>query len=192
MRRALGPDGVCLFKVSEFHSKSRPTSRVVQPGCANNFPMMPISGQENKQTTLLEQGETAMAITLQHPIAFDQDDICAMAKGRSLDRFKLSTLQSTCQKLELEVPPKPIRRKRVYLDLLEKAVNNCTCHKPVDWNFKFLCHISTITNEPCAAVTRDRIKCVFNCCTNIFKQNFKIYSYSIFCHAALDRGSIAL
>ena len=30
MRRALGPDGGCLFKVSEFHSKSRPTSRVVQ------------------------------------------------------------------------------------------------------------------------------------------------------------------
>ena len=42
MRRALGPDGVCLFKVSEFHSKSRPTSRVVQPRSANNFPMMPI------------------------------------------------------------------------------------------------------------------------------------------------------
>lgn len=57
MRRALGPDGVCLFKVSEFHSKSRPTSRVVQPRSANNFPMMPISGQANKQTALLEQGK---------------------------------------------------------------------------------------------------------------------------------------
>ena len=54
MRRALGPDGVCLFKVSEFHSKSRPASRVVQPRSANNFPMMPISGQANKQTTLFE------------------------------------------------------------------------------------------------------------------------------------------
>ena len=57
MRRALGPDGVCLFKVSEFHSKSRPTSRVVQPRSANNFPMMPISGQANKQAALLEQGK---------------------------------------------------------------------------------------------------------------------------------------
>ena len=75
--------------------------------------------------------ETAMAIALQHPIGFDQHDICAMAKGRSLDRFKLSMLQSTCQKLGLKVPPKPLRRKRVYLDLLEKAVNNCTCHKPL-------------------------------------------------------------
>ena len=57
MRRALGPDGVWLFKVSEFHSKSHPTSRVVQPRSANNFPMMPISGQANKQTALLEQGK---------------------------------------------------------------------------------------------------------------------------------------
>ena len=48
--------------------------------------------------------ETAMAITLQHPITFDQYDICAMAKGRSLDRLKLSMLKSTCQKMELEVP----------------------------------------------------------------------------------------
>ena len=33
------------------------------------------------------------------------------------------------EKLELEVLPKLIRRKRV---LLEKAVKNCTCHEPVD------------------------------------------------------------
>ena len=59
-----------------------------------------------------------MAITLQHPITFDQYDICAKAKGRSLDRLKLSMLKSTWKKLELEVPPKLIRRKRV---LLEKS-----------------------------------------------------------------------
>ena len=53
----LGPDGVCFFKVLEFHSKSRPTSRVVQPRSANKFSMMPISGQANKQTALLEQGK---------------------------------------------------------------------------------------------------------------------------------------
>ena len=31
-----------------------------------------------------QERETAMANTLQHPITFDQYDICAMAKGRSL------------------------------------------------------------------------------------------------------------
>ena len=71
-----------------------------------------------------------MAITPQHIITFDQYDICAMANGLSLDRLKLSMLKSTCQKLELEVPPKLIRRKRV---LLEKAVKIALAmHEPVD------------------------------------------------------------
>ena len=73
--------------------------------------------------------ETAMAITLKHPITFDLYNISAMAKGRSLNQLKLSMLKSTCQKLELEMPPKLIRHKRV---LLEKAMKNCTCHEPVD------------------------------------------------------------
>ena len=72
-----------------------------------------------------------MAITLEHPITYDQYDICSMAKDGSLERLKLSMLQNICQKLEFEVPPKPVnvRRKRVYLGLLERAVANCTCHE---------------------------------------------------------------
>ena len=73
-----------------------------------------------------------MAISLQHPITFNQYDICDMAKDGSLERLKLSMLQSICQKLELEVPSKPIRRKKVYLDLIEKVVANCTCHENND------------------------------------------------------------
>ena len=129
MRLALGPDGVCLFKVSEFHSKSRPTSRVVQPRSSQELPNDADIRASKQADSFARARETAMAITLQHPITFDQYDICAMAKGRSLDRLKLNMLKSTCKKLELEVPPKLIRRKRV---LLEKAVKNCTCHEPVD------------------------------------------------------------
>ena len=50
-----------------------------------------------------------------------------MAKGGSLERLKLGMLQNICQQLELEVPPKPVRRKALYVDLLKKAVINCTC-----------------------------------------------------------------
>ena len=129
MRLAHGPDGVCLFKVSEFHSKSRPTSRVVQPRSSQELPNDADIRASKQADSFARARETAMAITLQHPITFDQYDICAMANGRSLDRLKLSMLKSTCKKLELEVPPKLTRRKRV---LLEKAVKNCNCHEPVD------------------------------------------------------------
>lgn len=71
--------------------------------------------------------ETILSITLQHPITYDQYDICAMAKGGSLERLKLGMLQNICRQLELEVSPKPVRRKALYVDLLKKAVINCTC-----------------------------------------------------------------
>jgi len=71
--------------------------------------------------------EAILSITLQHPITYDQYNICAMAKEASPQRLKLGTLKNTCQQVELEVPPKPVRRKALYVDLLKKAINNCTC-----------------------------------------------------------------
>ena len=134
MRRALAPDGVRLFKVSEFLTPqqlssyfSRRTAKIRQQP-PNDTDIRASEEEDN----FARARETVMAITLQHPITFDQYDICAMAKDGSLKRLKLSMLQSICQKLELEVPPKPIRRKKVYLDLMEKVVANCTCHEPDD------------------------------------------------------------
>ena len=81
---------------------------------------------------LQSQRRLQLTITLQHPITFDQYDICAMAKDGSLEHLKLSILQSICHKHEIEVQPKPIRRKKIYPDLLEKAVTNYTCHETDD------------------------------------------------------------
>ena len=134
MRRALGPDGVRLFKVLEFLTPqqissyfSRRAAKIRQQ-LPNDADIRASEEEEN----FARARESVKAITLQHPITFDQYDICAMAKDGSLERLKLSMLQSICQKLELEVPPKPIRRKKIYLDLLEQAVTNCTCHEPDD------------------------------------------------------------
>ena len=103
MRRALGPDGVCLFslrvsqQISSYFSRRAAKIRQQLPNDADI--------RESKEADRFARArETAMAITLQHPITFDQYDFCAMAKGRSLDRLKLCMLKSTCQKLELEVP----------------------------------------------------------------------------------------
>ena len=134
MRRALGPDGVRLFRVSEFLTPqqisayfSRRAAKIRQqpPNDAD-------IRESEEEDNFARARETVMAISLQHPITFVQYDICDMAKDGSLERLKLSMLQSICQKLELEVPSKPIRRKKVYLDLIEKVVANCTCHENND------------------------------------------------------------
>ena len=135
MRRALGPDGVRLFRASElltpqqisaYFSRRAAKIRQQPPNDAD------IRESEEEEDNFARARETVMAISLQHPITFDQYDICDMAKDGSLERLKLSMLQSICQKLELEVPSKPIRRKKVYLDLIEKVVANCTCHENND------------------------------------------------------------
>ena len=77
------------------------------------------------KTTLLGQGKLSWPLhfnILSRWIVFDQYDICALAKDGSLERLKRGMLQNICQKLELELPPEPIRRKRIYLDLLEQAI----------------------------------------------------------------------
>ena len=134
MRRALGPDGVCLFKVSEFLTPQQISSYFSRRAAKirQQVPNDADVRASEEADNFARARETVIAITLQHPITFDQYDICTMAKDGSLERLKLSMLQSICQKLELEVPPKPIRRKRVYLDLLEKAMINCTCQEPDD------------------------------------------------------------
>ena len=129
MRRARGPDGVRLFKVSEFLTPQQCTSYFsrlaakVRRQTSEDAEIQAVLEEEN----FTMARETILSITLQHPITYDQYDICAMAKGGSLERLKLGMLQNICQQLELEVPPKPVRRKALYVDLLKKAFNSCTC-----------------------------------------------------------------
>ena len=39
--------------------------------------------------------ETILSVTLQHPITYNQYNICAMAKETSPERLKLGTLKNT-------------------------------------------------------------------------------------------------
>ena len=114
MRRALSPDGVRLFRVSEFLTPQQISSYFYRRAAKirQQLPNDADIRASEVEDNFARKRETVMAITLQHPITFDQYDICAMAKDGSLERLKLSMLQSICQKLELEVPPKPIRRKK--------------------------------------------------------------------------------
>jgi len=120
MRRALGPDGVRLFRVSEFLTPQQISSYFSRRAAKNRHQLpndADIKASE-EEDNFTRARETVMAISLQHPITLDQFDICAMAKDGSLERVRLSMLQNICQKLELEVPPKPICRKKIYLKKL--------------------------------------------------------------------------
>ena len=66
------------------------------------------------------------ALHVQHPISYDQYDICTFVKEKKLAKLKLGVLKVTGENLTIPVPPY-LRRKAPYISLLEDLVKNCFC-----------------------------------------------------------------
>jgi hypothetical protein len=132
MRRAQGQDGERLFNVSEFLSHQQISSYFSRR--AAKLKGTPID--ENDLCAYEEEINFAtvrisalQTIELEHPITYDQYNICVMAADGTLKKLKLVLLQNMCKYLELDVPNKDIRAKAPYEKLLKEAVSRCTCQK---------------------------------------------------------------
>ena len=132
MRRAQGPDGMRLFGVSEFLSHQQINSYFSR--LAAKQKEKPID--ENDLAAFEEESNFAAArtaalqnINMEHPITYDQYNICNMVAHGTLKELKLFMLQSMCKDLELDVPTKDIRAKAPYIKLLSEATLRCTCQK---------------------------------------------------------------
>lgn len=60
--------------------------------------------EEEANFTSAGEAVTESQIVIQHPISYDQYDLCAMAKDDTLNMFKLLMLQHVCGRLGLDVP----------------------------------------------------------------------------------------
>jgi len=76
--------------------------------------------------------ETVLStLDLQHPIIYDQLNICSLVRDRKLSKLKVGMLQMIFHVLNLESPVPPVRRKAPYLAALEEAVKKCSCTSSV-------------------------------------------------------------
>ena len=117
MRRALGNEGTRLFKVSEYLTPQQCTSYFSRLASKVRHQMLDdfdVKASE-EETNFSGLREAVNSIVLQHPITYDHYDICAMVHKGSLKQLKLGMLQNICEQLELHVPPRPARRKEVYI-----------------------------------------------------------------------------
>jgi len=62
------------------------------------------ASEEEANYTSAGEAVTESQIVIQHPISYDQYDLCAMAKDDTLNMFKLLMLQHVCGRLGLDVP----------------------------------------------------------------------------------------
>lgn len=133
MRRAQGTDGVRLFKVCEFLTPkqissyfSRLAAKLKQQVGVYDTDVQ--ASQE--ETNFAHTRQLALSsMQLEHPVAYDQYDICSMVERNTLKNLKVGMLQTICTSLELDVPATPIRKKAPYLALLNEVVSKCSCQK---------------------------------------------------------------
>ena len=130
MRRAKNVSGEKLFSISEFltvqqiasyfsrlAAKGRQQLATEQDACA--------AVEEENFCTARESVLTSL--DLEHPITYDQYDICDLVQKNRLGKLKVAMLQVICEALNLESPVPPVKRKAPYIGLLVDAVSKCSC-----------------------------------------------------------------
>ena len=129
MRRAHSSNGERLFKSTEFLTSQQISSYFSRLSATTRQQTheVDITAIEEEINFSAARDKAMATVTLQHPILFDQYNICAMAEEDTLKSLKVSLLQVICQGLNLDIPNPPIRRKAPYLKLLKEAISDCSC-----------------------------------------------------------------
>ena len=131
MQRARGTDGARLFQSSEFLTTTQITSFFSRQSALvrQRDPDEADIRAAQEESNVSEAKETVASIQLDHPLIYDQYDLCEMALNDSLKILKLPMLQHMCEDLGLDIPSKPMRKKAPYFALLKEIVSKCTCQK---------------------------------------------------------------
>ena len=132
MRRARGADCLRLFQSSEFLTASQIASYFSRLNAAarqQDVDELDIQASEEETNFTSARDVAATASQIQHPITYDQSDLCSMAKGDTLKMLKLPMLQRVCEGLGLDVPQPPVRRRAPYMELLKDITENCSCQQ---------------------------------------------------------------
>ena len=136
MRRARGADGERLFKISDFLTAqqvasffSRTAAKLKQQTAPGEPPSeYDILAMEEESNISNTKETVRVALHVQHPITWDQYDICAMVKAKSLQKLKLDLLKLLCEKMSINLPQGIDRRRKApYICLLEDLVKYCPC-----------------------------------------------------------------
>lgn len=132
MRRARDSDGKRLFSITEFLSSQQIASYFSRLSAANRNQDVEEADIEavQEEINFTDIRDSVLDSDVEeHPIVFDQFDLCAMYASNKLKDLKVAMLQYICEQLDLDVPQRPVRRKQPYLTLLEDMIRRCSCSR---------------------------------------------------------------
>ena len=121
-RHALGSDGRRLFKSSELLAVQQITSyfsmlstKVCHQVVTTEEDICAAAEEANFYKA---REDILLAMNLEHPIVFDQYNICDLVRDNSLKNLKLGLLQMLCDKLNLQGSVTDRKKKASYIDAL--------------------------------------------------------------------------
>ena len=130
MRRSVDSNGKRLFKASEFLTEQQISSffsRLVAKRATVHPLDDDIQASQEEANYATARQEILSRLQVEHPIVYDQYNICAVVKNSTLKSLKLGLLQLLCENFELETPAPKLRKKAPYIALLEQMVSSCSC-----------------------------------------------------------------
>ena len=132
MRRAKHSDDSSIFEKDDFLTPLQIAgyfSRLKGKKKTYNASSEDIERNEaNKETDIQELTEEVMkTFALQHPIMFERYNICEILCQSKLSKLSLGMLQEICTALELDVSSITSKRKKPYMDILQRLVDKCSC-----------------------------------------------------------------
>ena len=73
--------------------------------------------------------EVLREVQLQHPITYDNLDLCALYHANRLNQLSVAVLKYICEYFDANKEQRTLRRKAPYITLISKLVQSCSCHE---------------------------------------------------------------
>ena len=133
MRRAKNKDGTHMFNKDEYLTAQQIAgffscyAKKKKLGCPSDGDEYEINYTSEEIAMFDLMKEVMDVVSVQHPIIFQNYNICEMSSKSKLTSFSIQMLQEICDSLELDTSGITIRRKKPYVLLLEELVTTCSC-----------------------------------------------------------------
>lgn len=73
--------------------------------------------------------EVLREVQLQHPITYDNLDLCALYHVNRLNQLSVAVLKNICEYFDINKEQVMLRRKAPYITIIGKLVQSCSCHE---------------------------------------------------------------
>lgn len=134
MRRARGESGARLFRIEEFVMPHQIAAFFSRLAVQSRHQVDDGEIQEEDVNATVEESNfddvrknVDQNINLQHPIVFDQYDVCQLVHNKDLKKLTINMMERLCLKLGLATPNPSVRRWAPYEQALKEAVALCSC-----------------------------------------------------------------